>query len=69
MTETPNHADDFLELIQRRHHTMMAQREDKRPGHLKQKINKAGESVFVSPESLAGTPTQGFDIYKQLPVV
>ena len=67
MTETPKHADDFLELIQRRHHTMMAQRKDKRPGQFKRKINKAGESVFVSPENLAGTLTQGFNIYKQLP--
>ncbi|MFT6910725.1 MAG: hypothetical protein ACJAS1_007461 [Oleiphilaceae bacterium] len=67
MTETPNHPDEFLELIQSRHHTMMAQREDKRPGQFKRKINKAGESVFVSPENLAGTLTQGFSIYKQLP--
>ncbi|MFV1873471.1 MAG: Fic family protein [Oleiphilus sp.] len=67
MTETPNHPDEFLELIQSRHHTMMTQREDKRPGQFKRKTNKAGESVFVSPENLAGTLTQGFSIYKQLP--
>lgn len=67
MTETPTHADELLEVIQRRHQTMMAQREEKRPGEFKDKINKAGESVFVTPVNLIGTLTQGFNVYKTLP--
>ena len=67
MSETPDSAEELLEIIQRRHQFMMAQRAGKNPGKFKQKVNKAGASVFVEPTNLVGTLTRGFDFYRGLP--
>ena len=67
MLTVPEDPDHFLELLQSRHALMMEQRPEKNPGLLKTRQNKAGNTVFVLPEDLAGTLTRGFEIYQALP--
>lgn len=67
MMATPTSAQSFIDMIQGRHELIMKERPSKRPGQLKEKINKAGSSVFVSPQNLIGTLTQSMDIYMTLP--
>lgn len=67
MSETPHTPDELLELIQRRHALIMAERKDKRPGQFKLKNNKVGNTVFVTPDNLIGTLSQGFKPYLNLP--
>lgn len=66
MLKTPEDAEDFISLLKARHEFIMNARPDKRPGLFKTKANKAGNTVFVSPENIIGTLAQGFDIYRQL---
>lgn len=66
MTITPETADEFFEILQRRHYLIMKERPDKNPGKFKLRLNKAGNTVFVEPKALQGTLTQGFEIYKTL---
>lgn len=67
MMATPSSAQSFIDMIQGRHELIMKERPSKRPGQLKEKINKAGNTVFVSPQNLIGTLTQSMDIYMRLP--
>jgi Fic/DOC family len=67
MMATPTSAQSLIDMIQGRHELILKQRPSKRPGKLKEKINKAGNSVFVSPENLIGTLTQSMDIYETIP--
>ncbi|MCJ8311719.1 MAG: Fic family protein [Saccharospirillaceae bacterium] len=66
MTETPNNASELIQIIKERHKLMMGQRPELNPGEFKTKNNKAGDSVFVAPEHLIGTLTQGFEEYLTL---
>jgi fido (protein-threonine AMPylation protein) len=56
----------FVEVMQQRHATLMEWRRDKFPGEFKQIKNRAGSTVFVSPENVTGTLKQGFDLYKKI---
>lgn len=67
MSTTPNSADELLDLLKQRHSLIMDARPEKRPGELKIKANKAGDTVFVSPEQVEGTFAQAFPIYQSLP--
>lgn len=67
MIDIPKNANALIQLLQERHERMMAQRPEKRPGQFKVKPNQAGSSLFVTPEDLIGTITQGFEIYEKLP--
>ena len=51
---------DFLQLLRRRHGTLMAGRPDKRPGEFKETANRAGDSSFVLPGLVAGTLRAGW---------
>lgn len=66
MSITPESANAFIQLLQKRHQLMMAQRPDKNPGIFKAKPNQAGESIFVLPDYLIGTLTQGFNLYQTI---
>lgn len=59
--------DDFFELLRKRHALVMAGRPEKNPGCFKEKLNRAGSTVFVAPELVKGTLIQGFDILQSLP--
>ncbi len=67
MSETPSSADELIEALQQTHFDIMRERKDKRPGKLKERVNKAGSSVFVKPNELVGTLTKAFEIYEALP--
>ncbi|MFT5707378.1 MAG: hypothetical protein ACI9ES_001669 [Oceanospirillaceae bacterium] len=67
MATVPNSADELLDLLKERHSLIMNARPAKRPGQLKLKTNKAGDTVFVLPEQVEGTFAQAFPIYQSLP--
>jgi Fic family protein len=57
----PTSGDQLLELLAERHSTLMAARDDKRPGQFKRIQNYAGGYAFVAPEMVRGTLLRGFD--------
>ncbi len=67
MVTVPNSTNELLDLLIQRHSLIMDARPEKRPGQLKIKANKAGDTVFVSPEQVEGTFAQAFPIYQRLP--
>ena len=66
MVRTPKDAPELLELLCQRHATIMGGHMDKRPGEFKAEGNRAGSTVFVAPDLVLGTLTQGFDFYRSL---
>jgi len=66
MVRTPKDAPELLELLRQRHATIIGGHMDKRPGEFKAEGNRAGSTVFVAPDLVLGTLTQGFDFYRSL---
>lgn len=66
MARTPADADELLDLLRRRHATLMGARPEKGPGQFKREVNRAGQTVFVDPDHVEGTLRQGFDLYRSL---
>ena len=66
MRRTPNNAATLEALIKFRHATIMEGRPDRRPGSFKQADNRAGATVFVAPELVAGTLSQGLELCRSL---
>ncbi len=66
MQRTPTDAATFTALLKARHATIMEGRPDRRPGVFKQAENRAGSTVFVAPDLVAGTLAQGFDLCRSL---
>lgn len=62
MRRTPASFDEFLALLQSRHHAIMEGRPDKLPGQFKSEPNRAGQTHFVAPELVRGTLLKGFDL-------
>lgn len=56
----------FLDLLRRRHATVMEAREDKAPGAFKERENRAGNTVFVAPDLVEGTLERGFEFLQAL---
>jgi hypothetical protein len=54
--------DTFIDLIKSWHSVIMRGRPDKRPGEFKEESNRAGTTVFVSPERTEGTLRHGFEV-------
>jgi hypothetical protein len=67
MVTTPTDADEFRQLLTRRHAFLMSDRPDKRPGQWKEKPNQAGNITFAAPDTVNGTLTHGFARYQDLP--
>jgi hypothetical protein len=67
MVTVPDSAEELMQLLKQRHALIMHARPDKRPGELKEKTNKAGDTLFVLPQKVEGTLTQAFPLYQQLP--
>lgn len=53
-------------LLKARHARIVAARPDMRPGLFKTVGNRAGATVFVAPELVAGTLERGFELYRSL---
>ena len=66
MQSVPADADTLEALLKARHAAIMESRPDKLPGIFKQTENRAGSTVFVAPDLVAGTLAQGFDLGRGL---
>ncbi len=62
----PDTADEFLNLLQSGHKTLLSARVSKSPGQFKTKNNRAGNTFFVDFKLVRGTLVRGFDYYKIL---
>jgi len=65
-TRTPQSYEDFLELLRQRHASLLAARPEHDPGRFKDKVNRAGQTVFVLPELVRGTLQKAFELYQGL---
>lgn len=65
--EVPQNEENLIQLLKSRHHTMLSNRPEAKPGEFKEKRNRAGETHFVDPELVKGTLYKGFEYYKALP--
>jgi hypothetical protein len=66
MRRTPQDGAMLIRLLKARHEAIMESRSDKRPGEFKLAENRAGSTVFVAPDLVAGTLDQGFDLCRSL---
>ena len=62
----PRSGAELVEILCSRHQVLMAARQDKDPGQLKQVPNYAGGYAFVEPELVVGTLERGFDTMSSL---
>lgn len=62
MSRTPNTADALVDLLTTRHTVIMAGRPGSSPGAFKDRINRAGSTVFVRPDLVEGTLQAGFEL-------
>lgn len=66
MQRLPEDFDSFLDLLRHRHILIMGGRADKRPGRFKERPNRAGSTLFVTPALVRGTLRQGYEMYRSL---
>jgi Fic family protein len=66
MKIVPCSPENFIEILQYRHATLLSARIDKKPGKFKDRNNQAGDTSFVDMELVRGTLIQSFDFYKAL---
>lgn len=57
----PQTADDFIDLLQTRHETLMSARHSVQPGVFRTKDNRVGMWTFVTAAQVAGTLHAGWD--------
>lgn len=63
---TPTDAGDLIHLLRSQHRRLMEARPDKRPGRFKERVNRAGSTVFVAPDLTEETLRRGFDAGRNL---
>ena len=63
MRSVPRSANDLIEILRKRHATVLAGRPEQSPGRFKTRRNRVGSIEFVPPESVIGTLSRGFEIY------
>jgi hypothetical protein len=66
MARAPESFAELEQLLKRRHAGIMQARPDKLPGQYKTERNRAGSTMFVTPELVRGTLEQGFAIYRSI---
>ena len=66
MSRIPTRFDEFADLLKTRHAAIVERRRGVRPGEFKTRRNRAGGTVFVAPDLVAGTLSQGFNLYRSL---
>jgi hypothetical protein len=67
MNTVPETAMELISILQQRHSVLMEARSDKMPGTFKDVANRAGSTVFVTPEEVRGTLIKGYELYTTLP--
>ncbi|MGH3732951.1 MAG: Fic family protein [Acidimicrobiales bacterium] len=60
MSRVATSPDEFMDLLRSRHAEIMASRPEKLPGQFKTSKNQAGNTIFVHPDLVVGTLTEGF---------
>lgn len=60
MKQIPKDADELMQLLKRRHASIMQGRPELKPGQFKTLANRTGSSYFVAPDLVEGTLKQGF---------
>ena len=66
MSVLPQSSGELLSLLKERHRVLLGARSNQQPGLFKVQNNKAGNTLFVDWELVAGTLTRGFEIYQAL---
>jgi hypothetical protein len=66
MKRLPQSAESFIELLRHRHRTIMEGRPEALPGEFKERPNQFGSMIFVAPDDVHGTLTEGFRTYQRL---
>lgn len=66
MSICPSTATEFLDILRRRHAVLLEARHSKKPGHFKDKNNRAGSTEFVDWQLVTGTLKKGFEFYNLL---
>ena len=66
MSRLPRNFEELTTLLKSRHARIMEGRPDKGPGRFKAEPNRAGSTLFVSPELVEGTLVKGFELYRGL---
>lgn len=66
MRRKPKSGDEFVELLLRRHGSMMEARPEVRPGRFKDRANQAGSTLFVLPELVHETLRTGLEAGRSL---
>lgn len=66
MTTVAANFEDFLDILARRHATILEGRPNKRPGQFKELPNFAGQTKFVDPGLVSGTLKLGYEMYRSL---
>lgn len=66
MKKLPTTPDDFMHLLKKRHGILLEARSAQLPGQFKDKVNRAGNTVFVKPDEVMGTLRKGLEIYLSL---
>lgn len=61
MTHIAQDSDEFLELLQSHHRTLLAGRPEMAPGTWKKRANRVGNYEFVKPDLVPGTLTQAWN--------
>lgn len=59
MSRLATSAPEFLEILRSRNAAVMIGRPEKRPGMFKEAANQAGQTLFVNPELVPGTLSEG----------
>lgn len=58
--------EEFESVLASRHAIIMGARPDKAPGQLKDRPNRAGDTVFVAPDLVRGTLMKGYQMFRSL---
>lgn len=66
MKRLPRSPENFIDLLRHRHRVIMEGRPEVSPGEFKERSNQFGGLIFVAPEDVHGTLTEGFRIYQRL---
>jgi hypothetical protein len=66
MQRLPKTPQDLLDLLRSRHRILMEGRPEVAPGAFKDRPNQFGIMIFVAPDEVQGTLTEGFRIYQRL---
>lgn len=66
MQRVPGTAAELIALLRDRHRVMLENRPEVRPGELKTRANRAGDTHFVEPALVVGTLSKGVELLRDL---